>query len=401
MRVIITGASGFVGQQLIPLLKARNVDVVAIGRSANWLQTLFPDTVVGVYDDIPILAEGADMLVHLAVANNNQSLSAEEFKATNVDLALSVAAMAKRANISTFINVSSVHVLDVGKSDFYADTKRQAITQLESQTDIAVHTLILPLVYGDKFTGTMQFMNKLPALVSRVSLPVLAALKPTVHVEKIADWLCNFSAPSPQKATILTNDMDQNLIYRVIKRLIDIAFVVFVFICLGWLLIGVWIAIKLTSEGPGLFSQTRVGKNRTSFVCRKFRTMKPNTAQVGTHEVSESAVTGIGNYLRKLKLDELPQAWNILMGDLTLIGPRPCLPVQDLLIQERDNRGIFDIRPGISGLAQVKGVDMSDPVALAELDAQYVALRSVFLDLKLILSTATGKGFGDRTSVDT
>lgn len=122
------------------------------------------------------------------------------------------------------------------------------------------------------------------------------------------------------------------------------------------------------------------------------------TRQAGTHEVSATAITRLGNFMRKTKIDELPQLVNILRNEVSLIGPRPCLQVQEELIAARNAHGVLTIKPGISGLAQVNNIDMSDPQKLARWDARYVGLRSLFLDLKITIATATGRGQGDRTS---
>jgi O-antigen biosynthesis protein WbqP len=122
--------------------------------------------------------------------------------------------------------------------------------------------------------------------------------------------------------------------------------------------------------------------------------MFSGTAHVPTHQVSGSSITRFGAYLRRLKLDELPQLFNVVKGDMSLVGPRPCLTSQQQLIEERRLLGVLDALPGITGLAQVRGVDMSDPVLLAQLDAQYVAKRNLFGDLKLIWATLRGSGIG-------
>ena len=156
--------------------------------------------------------------------------------------------------------------------------------------------------------------------------------------------------------------------------------------------------IRLNSRGPAVFRQTRVGKGGEEFTCLKLRTMKQNTRQAGTHEISEASVTGIGKFLRKTKLDELPQLLNVLRGEMSLVGPRPCLPVQDELVKERKARRVLNILPGITGLAQVKGIDMSDPVRLAECDELYLSRMSFLYDLSLIWYTLLGAGREDRVS---
>jgi lipopolysaccharide/colanic/teichoic acid biosynthesis glycosyltransferase len=155
------------------------------------------------------------------------------------------------------------------------------------------------------------------------------------------------------------------------------------------------IAIRLESKGNPLFIQTRVGKKQKPFKLIKLRTMKSNTASAGSHEVSTAQVTKIGHFLRRTKLDELPQIWNVLLGQMSFVGPRPCLPVQEELIHEREQRGVFQVRPGITGPAQLAGVDMSTPVELAKADAEYLTKQAFISDIRMIIATATGSGSGD------
>lgn len=153
--------------------------------------------------------------------------------------------------------------------------------------------------------------------------------------------------------------------------------------------------IRWETPGPGIFRQTRVGRDQRPFTLYKLRTMGVNTGDRASHEVSPAQITRIGSILRKLKIDELPQIINVLLGDMSFVGPRPCLPSQTDLVAERAARGVFDIRPGITGPAQLAGIDMSTPRKLAEADAAYMAGRSFWGDLRLILATATGSGRGD------
>jgi len=151
----------------------------------------------------------------------------------------------------------------------------------------------------------------------------------------------------------------------------------------------------LDTRSP-LFFQVRVGRQQKSFVLVKFRTMKPNTASVATHLADVSAITPLGALLRKTKLDELPQLWNVLKGEMSLVGPRPCLFDQVELIEERERRSVFDARPGITGLAQVNAIDMSTPELLAETDALMLKNLSISAYWKYIFMTIAGKGSGDR-----
>ena len=160
-------------------------------------------------------------------------------------------------------------------------------------------------------------------------------------------------------------------------------------LALLWLM-GLW------DTGSPLFRQQRVGRNQQPFVLVKFRTMRPDTASVASHLADASAITSFGRFLRRTKLDELPQLWNVLKGEMSLVGPRPCLPNQIELIEARRKHGVFVARPGITGLAQVNGIDMSTPELLAETDAQMLKTLSLSSYLKYILLTVSGKGSGDR-----
>jgi O-antigen biosynthesis protein WbqP len=159
------------------------------------------------------------------------------------------------------------------------------------------------------------------------------------------------------------------------------------------------VAIRSTSPGPALFRQTRVGLQERPFTCYKLRTMFRDTQNAPSHETSVSSVTPVGKWLRRLKLDELPQLVNILRGEMSIVGPRPCLPAQTELIEARRARGIYAIRPGITGRSQVAGIDMSDPERLAKSDAEYLRDMSFATDLRLIIETALGAGRGDRVRV--
>ena len=196
--------------------------------------------------------------------------------------------------------------------------------------------------------------------------------------------------------TIISDKQSRNLVYHTIKRILDIAFALFVIIILWGVLLGAWLAVKLTSPGPGIFTQKRVGKGGLPFTCYKFRTMSLGTREAGTHEVTADSVTTVGQFLRKTKIDELPQVWNILKNELSLVGPRPCLPVQREVVSARSELGVLAEIGGITGWAQIQNVDMSDPDRLAKLDAEYLALRTIPLDLKIILATAIGRGQGDK-----
>lgn len=174
----------------------------------------------------------------------------------------------------------------------------------------------------------------------------------------------------------------------------------FIFSLLG-LLVGFPVLLVLTlvglfDTGSPVFRQVRVGRHQKPFTLVKFRTMKVDTASVATHLASSASVTRFGHFLRKTKLDELPQLWNVLKGEMSLVGPRPGLFNQEELTEERAKRGVFDVRPGITGLAQVNEIDMSTPALLAETDQKMIQSLTVTDYFKYIFMTVAGRGAGDR-----
>jgi len=177
-------------------------------------------------------------------------------------------------------------------------------------------------------------------------------------------------------------------------RLFDVLLSAFGLIVSSPLLLVLLLVCWIDTRSP-LFRQERVGRNQQPFVLVKFRTMRLNTASVATHLADASAVTLVGGFMRRTKLDELPQLWNVLKGDMSLVGPRPCLFNQNELISERIRRGVYQERPGITGLAQVKGIDMSTPRLLAETDAKMLKTLSISDYFKYIIMTSIGKGLGD------
>ena len=157
--------------------------------------------------------------------------------------------------------------------------------------------------------------------------------------------------------------------------------------------------IGLFDTGKPFFIQKRVGKDKNAFSLIKFRTMHPNTKSVATHLANQSSITNFGRFLRKTKLDELPQLVNVLLGDMSLVGPRPNLYNQKELIEERDRRNVYNILPGITGLSQIREIDMSTPEKLALSDAEMAKEMNIRLYFYYIFATISGKGSGDRVKV--
>ena len=178
-------------------------------------------------------------------------------------------------------------------------------------------------------------------------------------------------------------------------RLLDFLLALFGLIVTFPLLVIIFI-IGLFDTGSPIFTQERVGRNKKPFTLVKFRTMKVETASVASHLASTASITPLGGFLRKTKLDELPQLWNVLKGEMSLVGPRPGLFNQEELTLARDKQKVFDVRPGITGLSQVNEIDMSTPELLAKTDREMIDTLNVGSYFKYIFMTVAGKGSGDR-----
>ncbi len=175
-----------------------------------------------------------------------------------------------------------------------------------------------------------------------------------------------------------------------------------IIIFLPLLILPIALLIKLTSKGAVLFKQKRIGQNKKTFNLYKFRTMRIDTPRdVPTHQLKnpDQWITPLGKFLRKTSLDEVPQLFNILRGDMSIIGPRPALWNQDDLIAERDKYGVNELRPGVSGWAQINGRDTLPIPVKAKLDGEYVKRQSFWFDLYIIFRTAL-KIFKDDTVVE-
>ena len=151
-----------------------------------------------------------------------------------------------------------------------------------------------------------------------------------------------------------------DIIISIISIVLFFPFLI-IFLIIGWF-----------DTGAPIYIQKRLGLNLKTFNLIKFRTMKIDTKLSATHLVDESNITAIGYFFRKFKIDELPQLLNVLVGDMSIVGPRPCLTNQKKLIIERKKRGVFNVKPGITGLAQLEGVNMSTPVLLSKIDLKMI-----------------------------
>ena len=177
-----------------------------------------------------------------------------------------------------------------------------------------------------------------------------------------------------------------------LKRLLDIVFTIMGIVMLLPFIMVTYALVKLTSAGPALYWSQRVGRNNQIFLMPKFRSMKIGTPQIATHLMNQQAnpnafLTPVGSFIRKTSLDELPQLWSVLRGDMSIVGPRPALFNQDDLINLRTEKSVHNLKPGITGWAQINGRDEVPIPSKVDMDAYYLAHQSLWLDLKIIIMT--------------
>lgn len=404
--LVITGASGFIGSQMIPLL-AKGEDLLLVARDLHSLDPFSSDLTKCTYEDLSEFDLNGATVLHLAVRNNDRPGDRDEFFATNVDFMLALASTARAAGAQRFINLCSTHALDPGIGDHYGQSKKEGARRLRTSWPEGAINLYIPAVYGAEFQGRLAALNILPTRLKHWALDVLRLIKPLISVETLTHAIADARRQALDPAEPWSGELFRadpvagHGAYSAIKRMIDVFAALSILILAGWVLIVIAICIRLDSPGRIIFAQRRVGRGGSEFTCYKFRTMAQGTANAATHAVSARAVTRTGQILRRTKLDELPQAINVLRNEMSLVGPRPCLPIQHELIAARNQRGVLALKPGITGLSQIQHLDMSDPWRLAAADDRYRAFRTLVFDAAILVRTILGGGAGDRIVLDT
>lgn len=398
-RFLLIGGSGFLGRQIARRLVKMGHRVAISTRRRDELKAPAGVMVMDQSEASDTLSS-FDAVVILSVVNNDISASLEEVRLTNVECPRILAQQLANVPGSVFVAFGSVHAEDLRRTDPYSRSKRELRKALEQVEGVAGRLFIIPPAYGDEFVRKLRQIDRMPGSLRRAAICLIGAFKPLVHVDLIvAQLMREVAAESPPSGLIvrrIADDQSSNPVYRAVTRALDLILALGVLGGFFWLMILIALFIRVGSRGPALFLQPRVGQDGELFICRKFRTMLLGAPQVGTHEISPDMTTPIGRSLRKWKLDELPQIFNVLRNEMSWVGPRPNLPVQSELTEERRKRGVLKIKPGITGLAQVRDIDMSDPVHLAEVDAEFLFLRSIPLYFRLLLQTFLGQGRGDR-----
>lgn len=178
--------------------------------------------------------------------------------------------------------------------------------------------------------------------------------------------------------------------YTVVKRLLDIFFSAVLLVLLAFPMLIIWLAVRISSPGKGIFRQIRVGKNGRLFVCYKFRTMyesAPPCRPSSLFRDAEKYITPVGRFLRRASLDELPQLLNVLKGDMSIVGPRPLVLAEREVHMQRRENGVYSLRPGITGLSQISGRDKVTDERKVELDTKYLYEFGFLQDVKIVGKT--------------
>ncbi|MFA9395546.1 MAG: hybrid nucleoside-diphosphate sugar epimerase/sugar transferase [Halodesulfovibrio sp.] len=506
MKVLVTGATGFVGKALCRSLGSESeYDVVATSRSMVTLDeavTVIPTGDFATFTNWENALCDVDVVIHTVgrvhVMNETAQDPLNEFRRVNTTATLQLAKAAASAGVKRFIFLSSIKVNgeftpngvpftpeqkeapedDYGVSKFEAE---QGLLEFAKNSTMEIVIIRLPLVYGAGVKGNFASLMKLVStrlplpfgnistnkrsllylsnlidfirvcavhpkaanqlflisddtdistttLVRRLStslgirsflLPVPVSVfefgaalikKPQISrrlcsslqvdiskSKKLLSWIPPYSLEEGLSETANDYKVHNAIAGVPMLRFFDLLFSV-VGLCLLWPFLFLIVILGLFDTGAPFFLQERVGKGKKPFTLIKFRTMKKSTESVASHLVSASSITPLGKFLRKSKVDELPQLINVVRGEMSLVGPRPNLFNQKELIVEREGRGVYDVLPGITGLAQVNKVDMSTPELLAKTDRTMIQTLDIRNYFKYILMTVLGKGAGDVVS---
>lgn len=395
LKIIVSGASGRVANLLVTDLLVRGHSLILVSRQPELLVDRGPRCVNVSVSEWENHAPGVDLFLNLAAANNDSGLPLQDFLQANRDFAVDLAKRCDELGIPKFIYVSTVHALDLSRASPYAESKRQGSIAVRAELGDRMQTLYLGTVYGSTFLGRMRLLNHFQGPLRKIAFLLSSAAKPVTSSASIVSYIDSLATEAMEQEKILVDSKEKNWFYRAWRNLLHSAFLV-LFLAASPLLAAAALAVLVVDGRPVLFLQARIGRDGNLFTCPKLRTMKRGTASTGTHLADKAAVTVTGKLMRSTKVDELPQVFSVVRGEMNLIGPRPCLPSQRKLVQLRENYGIIRERPGITGWAQANGVDMSNPHKLVSYEKAYLANQSVSFDLKILLTTVFVRMRADR-----
>ena len=386
-KIVIAGGTGFVGSRIAQVLAKCGHTVLVLSRQpdAN-KQNSCGGVEYSNYADFERLSDQFDLFINLVAKNNNSRFTFEQYKLVNVDFARYLANLASKKNIPVYLYFSTSHTIFGNEKGFYAETKSIGERIQEKVIKNKFVVIYPPLIYGESWSGSLSFLNSFPRILSTKIFTLIKIIKPSVNIDQIIS-ICRDIDKNSNSKIFISDDLDQNRAYGVFKLCLNGVFCIAAITIIFVIFPALFCLIKADSPGPVLFKQSRLGKGKKPFNCYKFRTMYSSTKETATHEAKKGSITRVGGFLRKTKIDELPQCINIILGQMDLIGYRPNLKSQELLKRERDTLGVYDKKPGITGLSQVSGLDMSQPSELAQTDHIYHKYRCVKLDILILIKT--------------
>ena len=385
MRIVIFGASGFVGSEIIPLLLESGHELVLVSRNRSDTERRFPLAEVSSLQNWCDNADRFDLVLNLVGPDQKGKPSMKGQFQSHLIAIRTIASQAAKMGKVRFMHLSSVRCVDPLDLSPYTTAKRQAEEIVLETFGGGCEILRVGAVLGTKCSGRRRFLNYFYGSVGRSIRDFSSAVSPVTNVEAIVAAI-EAGPKAGLVSTLLVSDREALLPYRLWRSSLNGAFLLGIFAFLPlWLLI--WLIIVVFDGFPGLFLQERVGRSGQIFRCVKFRTLAKGTPQVGTHLLEKGSFTSTGFLLRATKIDEIPQVINVLTGAMHLIGPRPALPSQKKVHEAREFFGATHATPGLTGWAQVNGVDMSEPNRLAQLDYEYLQIRSILWDVKILWRT--------------
>lgn len=386
MKIVISDASSAVMGELVSRLVASGHSLVLVTREDAPVREHIPGVSLVSFETWEAKCVGFDVFLHFAVLTREKEGVSNDLTHLNGNFTASLASGARRSGISRFIYASTVETLVSERRSLHVRPEKLEIEAAEAGFGDGAEVIHLGHLHGVNFSGKFSFLGSLPRAIANFAFSVLSAVKPTTSVELLVRFLESAQLPGKTEPLIVTDSKASNYCYRVWQAALNGLFVAMVVVAMPILAIAS-VLVVLEDGAPAFFSQDRIGKAGAAFRCFKLRTMHRSAESRGTHLVPESAITGIGRSLRRFKIDELPQALNILRGEMSLIGPRPCLPSQHEIISKRESRGVLPLLPGLTGWAQANGVDMRTPDWLIRYDSQYLGLQSIWFDVIVLWRT--------------
>jgi len=406
LKVIITGGTGYIGRSITCALReTHQIVIVTRDPAAPNLPQLKNVRYISYKDLQDTLPElDADVMVHMATLNNNSTSTVKDYRLVNVELTALMASLCEEYSVP-LVHFSSSHAAPSYSIDDYSISKLEALENLSKFKRLNYLVITLPaVVTSERPAGILRYLWVLSGQLRSWALPYISVLKPVTTEDKVVQAvqfaIYRLTTPSldvePERRQIyIGTEAAKSRLYRFWQAVITGLFISLAFPIFLTITPLIWPIVRYSTGGSFLFTQTRVGRYGKPFKVYKVRTMVVGTPEQPTHCMTENSVPGLVRYLRSSRLDELPQIWNILLGQMTLIGPRPCLLSQADLIEERGKHGILDYMPGITGWAQVSGVDMSDTARLLTYDLYYRHYHSIILDIKILYRTIRKNSFVD------